>query len=454
MLKTLRNAWAVPELRQKMLFTLFILLLYRVGAAIPVPFITATGLKVAELGGSGSIFSYLNILSGDAFSKGTLFALAVSPYITAQIVIQLLAVAIPALEKLSKQGEEGRKKLERITRYLTVGLALITAFGYYKLLNSTQMRNYYGEIVTQGSNKFENVFIAVTIILCYTAGASLIMWLAEKIDEQGIGNGISMILFANILCGVPSTIANFKMQIEEYLKKDNSYVAVAVVLSVLAILVVLASIVFMVYMTDAERRIPVQYAKRVVGRKMYGGQNSNLPIKLNMSGVMPIIFATTIVSLPITIIALVEQYKGSLSKFGTALQDALSSDNWIYAVVLFVLIIAFAYFYISISFNPVEVANNLMQQGGSIPGIRPGKPTAQYIQKVLNKVVLMGAFFLGIIACVPLVINIISTEIFSVGIGVVSFSGNSLLIVVGVALETVRDMESQMAMRHYKGFLQ
>ena len=451
MLKTLRNAWAVPELRQKMLFTLFILLLYRVGAAIPVPFITATGLKVAELGGSGSIFSYLNILSGDAFSKGTLFALAVSPYITAQIVIQLLAVAIPALEKLSKQGEEGRKKLERITRYLTVGLALITAFGYYKLLNSTQMRNYYGEIVTQGSNKFENVFIAVTIILCYTAGASLIMWLAEKIDEQGIGNGISMILFANILCGIPSTIASFSAQITEYLKKDNSYVAVAVVLSILAILVVLASIIFMVYMTDAERRIPVQYAKRVVGRKMYGGQNSNLPIRLNMSGVMPIIFASTIVSLPVTIIYLCQPKEGG---FWSKVQHALSSDNWIYAVVLFVLIIAFAYFYISISFNPVEVANNLMQQGGSIPGIRPGKPTAQYIQKVLNKVVLMGAFFLGIIACVPLIINIISTELFSVGIGVVSFSGSSLLIVVGVALETIRDMESQLAMRHYKGFLQ
>ena len=451
MLKTLRNAWAVPELRQKMLFTLFILLLYRVGAAIPVPFITATGLKVAELGGSGSIFSYLNILSGDAFSKGTLFALAVSPYITAQIVIQLLAVAIPALEKLSKQGEEGRKKLERITRYLTVGLALITAFGYYKLLNSTQMRNYYGEIVTQGSNKFENVFIAVTIILCYTAGASLIMWLAEKIDEQGIGNGISMILFANILCGIPSTIASFSAQITEYLKKDNSYVAVAVVLSILAILVVLASIIFMVYMTDADRRIPVQYAKRVVGRKMYGGQNSNLPIKLNMSGVMPIIFASTIVSLPVTIIYLCQPKEGG---FWSKVQHALSSDNWIYAVVLFVLIIAFAYFYISISFNPVEVANNLMQQGGSIPGIRPGKPTAQYIQKVLNKVVLMGAFFLGIIACVPLIINIISTELFSVGIGVVSFSGSSLLIVVGVALETIRDMESQLAMRHYKGFLQ
>ena len=451
MLKTLRNAWAVPELRQKMLFTLFILLLYRVGAAIPVPFITATGLKVAELGGSGSIFSYLNILSGDAFSKGTLFALAVSPYITAQIVIQLLAVAIPALEKLSKQGEEGRKKLERITRYLKVGLALITAFGYYRLLNSTQMRNYYGEIVTQGSNKFENVFIAVTIILCYTAGASLIMWLAEKIDEQGIGNGISMILFANILCGIPSTIASFSAQITEYLKKDNSYVAVAVVLSILAILVVLASIIFMVYMTDAERRIPVQYAKRVVGRKMYGGQNSNLPIKLNMSGVMPIIFASTIVSLPVTIIYLCQPKEGG---FWSKVQHALSSDNWIYAVVLFVLIIAFAYFYISISFNPVEVANNLMQQGGSIPGIRPGKPTAQYIQKVLNKVVLMGAFFLGIIACVPLIINIISTELFSVGIGVVSFSGSSLLIVVGVALETIRDMESQLAMRHYKGFLQ
>lgn len=332
-----------------------------------------------------------------------------------------------------------------------MGLALITAFGYYKLLNSTQMRNYYGEIVTQGSNKFENVFIAVTIILCYTAGASLIMWLAEKIDEQGIGNGISMILFANILCGIPSTIASFSAQITEYLKKDNSYVAVAVVLSILAILVVLASIIFMVYMTDAERRIPVQYAKRVVGRKMYGGQNSNLPIKLNMSGVMPIIFASTIVSLPVTIIYLCQPKEGG---FWSKVQHALSSDNWIYAVVLFVLIIAFAYFYISISFNPVEVANNLMQQGGSIPGIRPGKPTAQYIQKVLNKVVLMGAFFLGIIACVPLIINIISTELFSVGIGVVSFSGSSLLIVVGVALETIRDMESQLAMRHYKGFLQ
>ena len=277
------------------------------------------------------------------------------------------------------------------------------------------------------------------------------MWLAEKIDEQGIGNGISMILFANILCGIPSTIASFSAQITEYLKKDNSYVAVAVVLSILAILVVLASIIFMVYMTDAERRIPVQYAKRVVGRKMYGGQNSNLPIKLNMSGVMPIIFASTIVSLPVTIIYLCQPKEGG---FWSKVQHALSSDNWIYAVVLFVLIIAFAYFYISISFNPVEVANNLMQQGGSIPGIRPGKPTAQYIQKVLNKVVLMGAFFLGIIACVPLIINIISTELFSVGIGVVSFSGSSLLIVVGVALETIRDMESQLAMRHYKGFLQ
>ena len=451
MLKTLRNAWAVPELRQKMLFTLFILLLYRIGAAIPVPFINAVGLQVAETYGSGSIFSYLNILSGDAFSKATLFALAVSPYITAQIVMQLLAVAIPALEKLSKQGEEGRKKLERITRYLTVALALITAFGYYQLLSSSQMTAVYGNIITKGSTKFETFFIATTIILCYTAGASLIMWLAEKIDEQGIGNGISMILFANILCGVPSTISNFSSQISEYLKQDNSYVAVAVVLSVLAVVMVLASIIFMVYMTDAERRIPVQYAKRVVGRKMYGGQNSNLPIKLNMSGVMPIIFASTIVSLPVTIIYLCQPKSGS---FWAKVQDALSSDNWIYAVVLFVLIIAFAYFYIAISFNPVEVANNLMQQGGSIPGIRPGKPTAQYIQKVLNKVVLMGAFFLGIIACVPLVVNIISTEIFSVGIGIVSFSGSSLLIVVGVALETVRDMESQMAMRHYKGFLQ
>ena len=416
MLKTLRNAWAIPELRQKILFTLFIILLYRVGAAIPVPFTTGIALQTATAASGGSIFTYLNILSGDAFSKGTLFALAVSPYITAQIVIQLLTIAIPALEKLSKQGSEGQKKIEKITRYLTIALSLITAYGYYAILTSQSVTQQIGNVIYDSGNKYWNFFIAATIILCYTAGASLIMWLAEKIDEQGIGNGISIILFANIICGIPSTISTFSYQIDEYIHKDFSYLSVAIVLSVLAVLLVLASIVFVVYMTDAERRIPIIYAKRIVGRKMVGGQSSNLPIKLNMSGVMPIIFASTIVSLPITIIYFFQPKEGT---FWYNFQQALGTDSWIYALVMFLLIIAFAYFYISISFNPAEVSNNIMQQGGSIPGIRPGRTTAQYIKKVLNKVIHMGAFFLGIVACVPLVINIISTDLFGIGIGIV-----------------------------------
>ena len=399
--------------------------------------------------GAGSVFTYLNILSGDAFSKATLFALSVSPYITAQIVIQLLTVAIPALERLSKEGEEGRKKINKITRYLTVVLALITSYGYYSILTSSQITAAYGNIVYQAEG-FWKFFVAATIILCYTAGAMLIMWLAEKVDEQGLGNGVSMILFANIVTGLPSTISTFATQISEYLKGDNAYLAVAIVLSVLAVVIVVGSILFVVFMSDAERRIPVQYAKRVVGRKMYGGQNSNLPIKLNMSGVMPIIFANTIVSLPVTILYFVGPKEGT---FWYSVQRALGSDSWIYSLILFLLIIGFAYFYTSISFNPVEVSNNLMQQGGSIPGIRPGKPTAQFIKKVLNKVVLMGAFFLGIVSCVPLIINIISVDLFKVGLGIVSFSGSTLLIVVGVVLEVFRDLESQLALRHYKGFL-
>ncbi len=449
MFRTLQNAWKVPEIRTKILFTLFILLIYRIGAALPVPFTDNTVLRIAEMYGAGSVFTYLNILSGDAFSKATLFALSVSPYITAQIVIQLLTVAIPALERLSKEGEEGRKKINKITRYLTVVLALITSYGYYSILTSSQITAAYGNIVYQAEG-FWKFFVAATIILCYTAGAMLIMWLAEKVDEQGLGNGVSMILFANIVTGLPSTISTFATQISEYLKGDNAYLAVAIVLSVLAVVIVVGSILFVVFMSDAERRIPVQYAKRVVGRKMYGGQNSNLPIKLNMSGVMPIIFANTIVSLPVTILYFVGPKEGT---FWYSVQRALGSDSWIYSLILFLLIIGFAYFYTSISFNPVEVSNNLMQQGGSIPGIRPGKPTAQFIKKVLNKVVLMGAFFLGIVSCVPLIINIISVDLFKVGLGIVSFSGSTLLIVVGVVLEVFRDLESQLALRHYKGFL-
>lgn len=444
MFKTLRNAWTIPELRRKILFTLVIVFLYRVGAAIPVPFIDYQAMQAAANLYSEGIFSYLNILSGYAFSKATLLALSVTPYINASIIMQLLTVAIPALERMSKDGEAGRKKIEKITRYVTLAIAVITAYGYFAILDS----DIGGNVVPYSGGA--KVFAAIVIIACYTAGACLVMWLGERIDEQGIGNGISMILFANIVSGLPSTFEQFAQnltaeQTSGYFKGEQVPLWLQIVLWVAVILVLVGSIVFVTYMSDAERRIPVQYAKRTVGRKMYGGQSSNLPIKLNMSGVMPIIFASTIVSLPITIISFFNPTEG----FWLGVYNALQADSWIYMIVLFVLIIAFAYFYISISFNPVEVANNLMQQGGSIPGIRPGKPTALYIKKVLGKVVLMGALFLGIVACFPLLLNIVTGGL----LNVISFSGSTLLIVVGVILETVREMEAQMTMRHYKGFL-
>lgn len=452
MFKTLRNAWTIPELRRKILFTLFIVFLYRVGAAIPVPFIDYQAMQTTAARYSEGILSYLNILSGYAFSKATLLALSVTPYINASIIMQLLTIAIPALERMSKNGEDGRKKIEKITRYVTVGIAIVTAYGYYAILGSSTYTGVTGGFLLFGSGSgFDRIFSAIVIIACYTAGACLVMWLGEKIDEQGIGNGISMILFANIVSGLPSTFVQFQQnltakQTSGYFEGDYVPMWLQIVLWVAVIVVLIGSIVFVTYMSDAERRIPVQYAKRTVGRKQYGGQSSNLPIKLNMSGVMPIIFASTIVSLPITIISFFNPAEGT---FWRGVYNALSTDSWIYMIVLFILIIAFAYFYISISFNPVEVANNLMQQGGSIPGIRPGRPTALYIKKVLNKVVLMGALFLGIVACFPLLLNIVTGGL----LNVISFSGSTLLIVVGVILETVREMEAQMTMRHYKGFL-
>ena len=442
MLKTLRNAWTIPELRRKILFTLFIVFLYRVGAAIPVPFIDYQSMQAAANLYSEGILSYLNILSGYAFSRATLLALSVTPYINASIIMQLLTIAIPALERMSKDGEAGRKKIEKITRYVTLVLAVITSYGYYAILDS----DLGGNVVPYSGGA--KVFAAIVIIACYTAGACLVMWLGERIDEQGIGNGISMILFANIVAGLPSTFVQFAQNLTAkqsggYFDGDYVPLWLQIVLWVAVILVLVGSIVFVTYMSDAERRIPVQYAKRTVGRKMYGGQSSNLPIKLNMSGVMPIIFASTIISLPIKIM----QFVGVSST--NFFYRIFATDSWVYMILLFVLIIAFAYFYISISFNPVEVANNLMQQGGSIPGIRPGRPTALYIKKVLGKIVLMGALFLGIVACFPLLLNIVTGGL----LNVISFSGSTLLIVVGVILETVREMEAQMTMRHYKGFL-
>ena len=430
MFKTIANAWKMAELRKKILFTVMVILLYRIGTALPVPFLDASVLSSSLLSSQGSLFQYLNILSGGAMSQATLFALGVQPYITASIVIQLLTIALPPLERLSKEGEEGRKKLNQITRYVTVGLALVTAFGYYKLLDNN------GAITRKG------VYPAIIIILAYCAGSSLVMWLAEKVNDKGIGNGISLILFANIVSRLPSMIGNLW---NGYLSTGK---ALEICIGIGVIIVSLASVALIVFITDSERRIPIQYAKKVVGRKMYGGQSSNLPLKVNMTGVMPIIFANSIVSLPATIaLFFPTPAKGT---FWYTFQQLFSSDGWLYAVLTGVLIIAFAYFYVTISFNPIEVSNNLKKNGGFIPGIRPGKPTSDYITKVLSRVTLIGAVFLVVIAVFPLIANIMS----GAKLSALAFTGSSIIIVVGVVLETARELESQMTMRHYKGFLE
>ncbi|MBQ8509328.1 MAG: preprotein translocase subunit SecY [Clostridia bacterium] len=426
MFKTLKNAFSLPELRRKMLYVVFIVILYRIGATIPVPYVSSDAMSYMLSLSDGSIFQYMSILSGTAFSRATLFALSISPYINASIIMQLLCTAIPALENMAKE-EDGRKKVSQITRYVTVGLALITAYGYY-----TTMRNM-GVLTNDG------VFAAIVIIACYTAGSCLIMWLGEKINEHGIGNGISIILFTNIVSSIPTLIGTL-----------ISYFASGiggVVIALLTIIIALAMVVFIVFMNNSERRLPVQYAKRVVGRKMYGGQSSTLPLKLNMSGVMPVIFANSILALPSTIGMIANPKEGG---FWAGFINLFSYTSWLYVIIFLVRIIFFAYFYIAISFNPIEVANNLKKNGGFIPGIRPGKPTADYITKVLNKVTLMGAFFLSVIAVLPLAANIISGNQLSG----VAFAGTSIIIVVGVAVETAREIEAQMTMRHYKGFLE
>ena len=429
MFKTLVNAWKLADLRKKMLYTLIVILLYRVGVAIPIPYLDSNMLSSYMALTDGSIFQYLNILSGNAFSQATLFALGVSPYITSSIVMQLLTIAIPALENMAKEGEDGRKKINKITRYVTVGLALVTAYGYYMLLRNN------GVLVDTG------VFAAIVIIASYCAGASLVMWLGEKINENGIGNGISMILFANIISSAPSMLSTFWGNLV------NGTIS-GPIIAVVSLIMGLAMVVFIVFMHDSERRLPIQYAKKVVGRKMYGGQSSTLPLKLTMTGVMPIIFANSISTIPATIaLFFPTPAEGS---FWAGFLKLFSSGSIFYAVLTFVLIIAFAYFYTAISFNPIEVSNNLKKNGGFIPGIRPGKPTAEYITKILNRITLIGAIMLSFIAVVPMIANIIAGG----ALGSLAFSGNSIIIVVGVILETVRELESQMTMRHYKGFLE
>lgn len=433
MLQTLKNGWKVPELRKKLLFTLMILILYRIGASIPVPYVDSQMLRELMQSSSGSIFQFINLLSGDAFSQATLFALSVSPYITAQIIMQLLTIAIPALERISKDGEEGQKKINQISRYVTIGIAVVTAYGYYMYMKAMN-------IITN-----TNWFAAIVIVACYVAGSALIMWMAEKINDSGIGNGVSLILFANIVSGLPSFLIQMFTQM-------FSGTWQGIVYGVLVIVIGLSMLLFVVFMSESERRLPIQYAKKVVGRKMYGGQNTNLPIKVSMSGVMPIIFANSLLGLPTTIAALLSTPKEG--SFWDKFLKFFSYDSWFYVVLFIILIIAFSYFYIAISFNPVEISNNLKKNGGFIPGIRPGKPTSDYITKVLNKIILIGAIMLCFIAALPLIINIITTKALGTSIGSLAFGGSSIIIVVGVVIELVRAIEAEMTMRHYKGFLE
>ena len=441
MLETLKNAWKVKELRNKILFTLLIIVIFRIGSVIPVPYVDFAEMKAAfeasmtatSQDATQNFFNYLSILTGGGLEYGAIFALSITPYINASIIIQLLCVAIPYLERLSKEGEEGQKKLATITRYTTVILALIQGIAYFIYLNES------GYIDVKSGAVW---FASIVIVLTFTAGSAIVMWLGEQVDVKGIGNGISVLLFAGILSRGPLAFANLIMQ----WKEKHYFAVIGIVIAFLAV------IAFIVWMTHAERRIPVQYAKRVVGNKMYGGQNTHIPIKVNMSGVMPVIFASSILMLPTMILSFTDTTKvdalgNSNLPFWKDVLALFSVQGIFYAVIYFIMIIAFAYFYATIQFNPVEMANNLRKNGGAVPGIRPGKPTSDFISKILSRITLMGALFLSVIAILPIIIaNIGNMQGISIG-------GTSVLIMVGVALDTVNNLESQMMMRHYKGFL-
>ena len=428
MLKTLRNAWGIVELRKKIIFTLFIILIYRLGNAVPVPYVNTTLLESYFNTVNNTILGLWNTMSGGSFSMATIFALSIQPYINASIIIQLLTIAIPALERLAKEGgEEGRKKIASITRYTTVGIGLVMGIAYYTLMNNQGLLN----------SDATGVWPAIVIIMTFMAGSALIMWMGEQITEFGIGNGISIILFASIIARFPSSVWTMITNVG-----NGSLAWWALVLMLIG---ALAIIVLIVIVNDAERRIPVQYSKRVVGRKLYGGQSTHLPMKVNMSGVMPIIFASTIASIPATICAFVPSWSDSW-----LMTNVFNTNTVPYAIIYFLLIIAFSYFYSTIQFDPVEIANNLKKNGGFIPGFRAGKPTSEYIRKVLNKITLLGALYLGVVAVVPILIGCFSDAPALAGI---SLGGTSIIIVVGVAIETVRAVEGQLLMRNYKGFL-
>ena len=456
MIQTIRKAWGIPELRKKIIFTLLILLIFRIGNAITVPYVDVATLSSYLNSQSTTILGLYNVMSGGAFANATVFALSIQPYINSSIIIQLLTVAIPALERLAKDGgEEGRKKIQSITRYATVAIAILQAFGYYMIMKR------YGILTDDG------IWPALVIIVSFIAGSSFVMWMGEQVTEFGIGNGISIILFAGILSRMPTMVSNLVTGVQTWSNVKSGSLTLDSLTSagytesmaqsvldqamapwavVLILVGILALIVFIVFINGAERRIPVQYAKRQVGRKMYGGQSSTLPMKVNMAGVLPIIFAQSIASLPATIMAFTGV--GEEGTFSYALAQFLDTKSVLYMVVYFILIIGFSYFYSTIQFNPVEIANNLKKQGGFIPGFRPGKPTVDFIRKVLSKVTLFGAIYLGIVALCPLVAGRV------IGNNTLGVGGTSVIIIVGVALETVQALESQMLMRQYKGFLE
>lgn len=429
MFSTIRNAFKNPELRKRLIFTIFILVVFRFGSSILVPFVNAGALK-SLVGDGNNFFALLNTFSGGAFANATIFALSIQPYITATIIVQLLTVAIPPLERLAKEGETGRKKLNKVSRWVTLAMALVQSYAYYVLVRNQ------GGIESQYLTGWAQFFTAGVIILAFTAGACAVVWLGDKITEKGIGNGVSMILFAGILAGLPQ---NAQILIESFKQGGINYILVPFILLVFA-----AMIVFIVIMTEAERRIPVQYAKRVVGRKMYGGQSSFIPIKVNMSSVMPIIFASSLLSVPGTIAAFAQPAPDS---FWAGFLHVMSPQHPVYGILFAVLIIGFNYFYAAIQYNPIEIANNIKNNNGAIPGIRPGKPTSTFISKVLSKIIFIGALFLAVIALFPILFNSMT------GIQV-ALGGTTIIIVVGVALETMQQLQSQLMMRHHKGFLE
>jgi len=448
-IQTLKNAWKVPELKNKILFTVFALLIFRLGSAVPVPFIQTDALADYISSMSGTIFGLLGTMNGTAFSIAAVFALGVQPYINSSIIIQLLTVAVPALERLAKDGgEEGKKKIAAITRYVTVAIAILQGFGYYTIIRTNNLLDLGG---------MNGIWAAIVIVTTFAAGSAFVMWLGEQITDKGIGNGISMILFAGILSRMPQMIRTMATGVSHWAHPVDTTDFTAQQLAnyfvmppwglALIIIGMLALILFVVWIQNAERRIPVQYAKRVVGRKMYGGQSSHIPMKVNMSGVLPIIFAQSIASLPATICAFAGVQAGDEGFWGGFLK-VFDANGIVYTVVYFLLILAFSYFYSTMQFDPVEVANNLKKNGGFVPGFRPGKPTADFIRKVLNKITFFGAIFLSVIAIAPIVTgNIIGVQSLAIG-------GTSIIIVVGVALETSKALEAQLMMRHYKGFLE